>query len=280
MEAGVRLGISADRMSYGHTIKKESDIEKAHAAGIDLFAFDSAAEMEGKAGPRRQPRFLPPGDERRRRGLASQRNSAARSKSPKICSPAPRTVAFSPTVFPSMSARSRRTPSNGMPRLPKRPRSSTLDRKGVSLELINLGGGLPARYLNNVPTTAHYGDAIMTAMHKHFGNQMPKNDTGAGPGLVGDAGVIQAEVVLIAERHVAQLGRALQWHCRRRATARRCRASSRGRVAKNSTWYEHTPYQLPKDLKVGDRIELQSAGAYWSYAVCFNGIPPLKQHVI
>ena len=29
MEAGIRLGISADRMSYGHTIKKESDIEKA-----------------------------------------------------------------------------------------------------------------------------------------------------------------------------------------------------------------------------------------------------------
>ena len=47
MEAGVRLGI-AERMSYGAD-QEESDIEKAHAAGIELFAFDSAAEMENWA---------------------------------------------------------------------------------------------------------------------------------------------------------------------------------------------------------------------------------------
>ena len=46
MEVCMRLGIGADRMSYGHTIKKETDIAKAHLAGIDLFAFDSAAELE------------------------------------------------------------------------------------------------------------------------------------------------------------------------------------------------------------------------------------------
>ena len=46
--------------------------------------------------------------------------------------------------------------------------------------------------------------------------------------------------------------------------------------------YEHTPYPLPKDLRIGDRVVFESAGAYtWSYsAVCFNGVPPLKQYVI
>ena len=39
---------------------------------------------------------------------------------------------------------------------------------------------------------------------------------------------------------------------------------------------------VARGMQAGDRIEFQSAGAYtWSYAaVCFNGIPPLKQHVI
>ena len=178
----------------------------------------------------------------------------------------------------------------------------TLDRKGVSLELINLGGGRPARCLNNVPTTARYGDAIMTAMHKHFGNQMPKMILEPGRGLVGDAGVIQAEVVLIAERHN---GKAARWvyldigkfgglpetigeAIKYRITTPRDGGETVPSILAGPTCeeldvlYEHTPYQLPKDLKVGDRIELQSAGAYtWSYAaVCFNGIPPLKQHVI
>ena len=46
LEGCARLGIPASRMSYGHTIKKETDIAGARTAGIDLFAFDCKAEIQ------------------------------------------------------------------------------------------------------------------------------------------------------------------------------------------------------------------------------------------
>src|SRR5438105_2499546 len=39
-------GATADRLSYGNTIKKEKDIASAYQSGVRLFAFDSEAELE------------------------------------------------------------------------------------------------------------------------------------------------------------------------------------------------------------------------------------------
>ena len=39
-------GVSADRISFGNTIKKERDIAYAFAHGLTLYAFDSAGELE------------------------------------------------------------------------------------------------------------------------------------------------------------------------------------------------------------------------------------------
>ncbi|MGB8181993.1 MAG: type III PLP-dependent enzyme, partial [Stellaceae bacterium] len=46
--------------------------------------------------------------------------------------------------------------------------------------------------------------------------------------------------------------------------------------------YERTVYRLPLDLKVGDKVEILSTGAYTStYAsVGFNGFAPLKTYCI
>ena len=42
-----------------------------------------------------------------------------------------------------------------------------------------------------------YGRAIFRALRKHFGNQIPETIIEPGRGMVGNAGVIEAEVVLI-----------------------------------------------------------------------------------
>jgi len=46
--------------------------------------------------------------------------------------------------------------------------------------------------------------------------------------------------------------------------------------------YDAAGYELPLDLRVGDKVEILSAGAYTaSYcSVGFNGFPPLKQYYI
>jgi ornithine decarboxylase len=46
--------------------------------------------------------------------------------------------------------------------------------------------------------------------------------------------------------------------------------------------YEEFKYQLPLDLRAGDRVELLSAGAYTTTysSVGFNGFPPLVAHYL
>src|SRR5271165_4863770 len=46
IERCLQLGIASDRFCFGNTIKRESDIVQAHKIGIDLYAFDSPAELE------------------------------------------------------------------------------------------------------------------------------------------------------------------------------------------------------------------------------------------
>ena len=46
-----------------------------------------------------------------------------------------------------------------------------LEKVGVKLELINLGGGLPARYLSEVPTVARYCEAINASMDALIASQ-------------------------------------------------------------------------------------------------------------
>ena len=41
-----QLGIATDRFCFGNTIKRERDIVQAHKLGIDLYAVDSPAELE------------------------------------------------------------------------------------------------------------------------------------------------------------------------------------------------------------------------------------------
>ena len=66
--------------------------------------------------------------------------------------------------------------------------------------MVNLGGGFPAKYLRKTPKLESYGKAIFRALRRHFGNAIPETIIEPGRGLVGNAGVIEAEVVLIAKR--------------------------------------------------------------------------------
>ena len=72
--------------------------------------------------------------------------------------------------------------------------------RGITLSMVNLGGGFPARYVRKTPKLESYGKAIFRSLRKHFGNALPETIVEPGRGLVGNAGMIEAEVVLIAKR--------------------------------------------------------------------------------
>ena len=66
--------------------------------------------------------------------------------------------------------------------------------------MVNLGGGFPVRYRDEVPGIDDFGRAIMGAMTAHFGNALPEMVIEPGRFIVGDAGVVSAEVVLVSRR--------------------------------------------------------------------------------
>ena len=75
-----------------------------------------------------------------------------------------------------------------------------LAERGITLQMVNLGGGFPTRYLKRVSAVRTYGDAIFTALRQHFGNRIPETIIEPGRGMVGNAGMIEAEVVLISKK--------------------------------------------------------------------------------
>ena len=66
--------------------------------------------------------------------------------------------------------------------------------------MVNLGGGFPTKYLKNVPTVKTYGTTIFRALRRHFGNRIPETIIEPGRGMVGNAGMIEAEVVLVSKK--------------------------------------------------------------------------------
>src|SRR3954466_1773640 len=73
--------------------------------------------------------------------------------------------------------------------------------------MVNLGGGFPTKYLKSIPAVEAYGEAIFRALRKHFGNRIPETIIEPGRGMVGNGGVIEAEVVLVSRKSNEQHGR-------------------------------------------------------------------------
>jgi ornithine decarboxylase len=177
-----------------------------------------------------------------------------------------------------------------------------LKEAGVKLRMVNLGGGYPVRYRAEVPGIDDFGTAIMGAMTQHFGNDLPEMLIEPGRFLVGDAGVVSSEVVLVSRKAKAapvrwvylDIGRfgglaetegeAIKYAFR---TPHDGRADGPVTIAgptcdSTDTLYETSNYRLPIALDCGDRVELLSTGAYvTTYAAqAFNGFRPLAEHYI
>jgi ornithine decarboxylase len=119
--------------------------------------------------------------------------------------------------------------------------------------------------------------------------------------MVGEAGIIQTEVLLISrkargdDRRWVYLdigkfgglaeteGEAIQYPVKSRRRGRSERVILAGPTCDSAdVLYERSDYRLPVDLSIGDKIEIGATGAYTStYAsVGFNGFEPLRCYCI
>ena len=294
------LGVAPDRIGYGNTIKKKGEIAHAFARGIRLFAFDSQAELEKLA-------EVAPGAQVFCRVLVdcagadwplSKKFGCTPRMAAELLSRA-RDLGLDPCGISFHVGSQQTDPNAWEPAIAAvAGMFGQLAARGIELRMINLGGGFPSRYRSDVPPLEDYGHAIMESMTRHFAGRMPEIIVEPGRQIVGDAGVIQAEVVLISEKDIGDekrwvyldigkfsglaetIGEAIKYRIR---TPRDGGPTGPVVLAGPScdsvdTLYEKTDLQLPLALEVGDKVLILSTGAYTSAysSVCFNGFPPLK----
>jgi ornithine decarboxylase len=305
IEQCLDAGASPDRISFGNTIKKNKDIIRAYQLGVRLFSFDSLGELEKLA-------VHAPGSKVYCRLLVETKGALWPLARKFGCGS---DMAFDLMVHSQQLGLnpyglSFHVGSQQMdPTQWEKPIGlakelfSRLSQNGIQLKMLNLGGGFPAHYQSSILEERIYGAEIMAALHHHFGDRQPALMIEPGRSLVAEAGTIQAEVVLISEKPYPKdvrwvfldIGKfnglsettdePIQYRIR---TSYDDSAPTAPVILAGPTCdsadilYEKTKYQLPVDLKVGDRIEIQCTGAYThSYSsICFNGFPPLKVYCI
>ncbi|QUH00477.1 type III PLP-dependent enzyme [Saccharopolyspora erythraea] len=296
-------GASPESISYGNTIKKPRDIARAHRLGVRLFVTDSEADLLNIA-------ESAPGSQVFCRVLVDNKGSRTPFGRKFGCTPQtavrllrraaelgldPYGVSFhigSQQLDPSAwehGIRAAREVFEG------------LAEHGVTPRMVNLGGGLPASYTESAPPLGEYAEHIERSLDRHFGARRPELLIEPGRQVVGDAGVLRSEVVLVT----ASAGDDRRWvyldvgrynglaETEGEAITYRLRTSRDGDECGpvvlagptcdgDDVLYQHTRYDLPLTLRGGDRVDLLSAGAYTaSYSsVCFNGIAPLPTHCI
>ncbi|PZO81824.1 MAG: ornithine decarboxylase [Mesorhizobium amorphae] len=304
VEMALAAGATPDRVSFGNTIKKERDIARAHALGISLFAIDCVEEAEKVAraapGARVFCRVLTDGAGaewplsrkfgcapamavdvlRAAKGLGLDAYGVSFHVGSQQCDldAWDRALGDAADVF------------------------GRLAEEGIVLKMVNMGGGFPTRYLRDVPVAEAYGRAIFSALRKHFGNRIPETIIEPGRGMVGNAGVIRSEVVLVSKKSdedpvrwvyldIGKFGglaetmdEAIRYPI---VTARDADEKTPCVLAgptcdSADVLYEKTPYPLPISLSVGDEVLIEGTGAYTTTysAVAFNGFEPLRSYVI
>jgi len=297
-------GVAAARLSFGNTIKRVPDIQRAHAHGLRLYAFDSGEELEKLAvhAPGAQVfcrlhvpangaewpltrKFGCPADtavhllvEAKRLGLRPAGVSfhvGSQQKDPHAWD---QPIAAAARIFHVCAAR------------------------GIDLQLLNLGGGLPSHYRHPIATIAQYGDILETALRAAFGGSLPRTIIEPGRYMVGDAGLLRAQVLLVTQRSrqakhrwvyldagrynglTETLGERIQYRLRPSRDGGPIGPVSLAGPTCDSTdiLYERAGYELPLALQTGDWVDFLSAGAYTaSYAsVEFNGFAPIRTYCI
>jgi ornithine decarboxylase len=297
-------GISADRISFGNTMKKERDIAYAFQRGVRLFAFDSEPELEKLA-------RVAPGARVFCRILVECEGAEWPLSRKFGCAPEmaidllkqARTYGLDPYGV-SFHVGSQQTDLKQWDSAIGRAASmfSALAQADINLRMVNIGGGFPAHYRGDVPEIQAYANAVMAAVTRHFGNDLPELVVEPGRSIVGDAGIIQSEVVLISRKSYDEdkrwiyldvgkfngLAETMDESIKYRIRTPADGGPSGPTVLAGPTCdsadilYERTEYQLPLDLKVGDKVEILSTGAYTSMysSVGFNGFQPLRTYCI
>jgi ornithine decarboxylase len=302
--AVLAAGATPERISYGNTIKKESEIAAVAAMGVTLFAIDCEAEVEkvARCAPGARVICRIHCDGTGSEWPLSRKFGCEPDYAPDILELAQRLGLVAHGISFHVGSQQHNVEAWDRALASTAAIFRTCAERGITLSMVNLGGGFPARYVRKTPRLDTYGRAIFRALRRHFGNAVPETIVEPGRALVGNAGIIEAEVVLIARRSPEDelrwvyldigkfhgLAETIDESIRYPIRTLRDRDETSPCIIAGPTCdsvdvlYERNPYPLPVSLAIGDKVLIEATGAYTATysSVGFNGYPPLRQYVI
>jgi len=292
------LGVAPHRIAFGNTIKRASDIAHAHRMGVEQFAADAEEELHKIAthapGARVIVRMLVEASEAdwplSRKFGCSRREALRLMDLGRWLGLDVAGISF----HPGSQVREPRMWASALDAahaLWTEPAAA-----GHDLRILNIGGGFPAFYGEPMLRTEAYAAEVMRMVRHRFGTDVHVMAE-PGRGLVAEAGVIVAEVVLVARKDQDDLARwvfldigkfsglaetmdeAIRYQFETRhggAETGPCILAGPS-CDSADVLYEKRPVQLPLALESGDKVRILCTGAYTSSysSVGFNGFPPL-----
>ena len=304
IQLALAAGATPDRISYGNTIKKELDVARAFALGVRLFAVDCEAEVEkvARAAPGSKVFCRILCDGAGAEWPLSRKFGCAPSMAARVLEHAHRLGLSAHGLSFHVGSQQRNPRMWDAALKASAAIFKDLAERGIQLSMLNLGGGFPTRYLKEVPPVRAYGQTIFRALRKHFGNRIPETIIEPGRGMVGNAGIIEAEVVLVSKKSDDD---AVRWvyldigkfnglaetmdEMIRYPVRTAFDDDARGPCVlagpscdSVDVLYEKEPYWLPVSLEIGSKVLIEGTGAYTTTysTVGFNGFPPLASVVI
>ncbi|MDS4022624.1 MAG: type III PLP-dependent enzyme [Candidatus Competibacter sp.] len=299
------LGVSADRVSFGNTIKKARHIREAYKKGVRLFTSDCEMDVRNIAkeapGSRVFFRLL----------MDAVTSDSDWPLSRKFgCQPRMSTdlmlLAADLGLEPygisfHVGSQQREIPAWDAAIIQVHSLFDWMEKEHFRLKAINMGGGFPADYLVKTNPLSVYAEEINRYLTLYFGNSIPKIYLEPGRGLVGEAGVLISEIISISKKSktdlkrwvytdvgifnglMETLGESIKYPVYTEKNGETGDVILAGPTCDSlDIMYEHFKYQLPLSLESGDRIYWLSTGAYTaSYsAIEFNGFPPLQTYYL
>ena len=295
--------IDPSLLSFGNTVKKEKDIRWAFERGIKLFAFDSIEELNKIEKNAKNShvfcRLQVPNQGAnwplsKKFGCSTEmaKNLLMEAKKKNLT---PAGVSFhvgSQQININRWIESLKLCFNVY---------SYLKENGILLNFINIGGGIPVNYFDFDFDLKPFSEKLNKEIKNIFGNTSVNFILEPGRSLVAEAGIIESEVILVSKKNNKETKRWVYLDIGRfgglaetESEAIRYKITA---VNNNSDCspvniagpscdgadiiYEKYKYELPKNLKSGDKVRFYSAGAYTSvYVSDFNGLQRLREYFI
>ena len=303
IELCLSLGARPEHISFGNTVKRASDIAFAYGAGIRLFAADATEELEKLAqhapGAQVYIRLLVGSTEAdwplsRKFGCAPEMAVPLMARAVELGLD-PVGLSF------HVGSQTRRAEMW----------TGTLDHAakvwasaraaGYALDLLNIGGGFPAFYGEDIEAPQSYAARVMEMVEARF-DGAARVMAEPGRGMVAEAGMIAAEVMLVSRKSeddicrwvyldigkFSGLAETMDEAIRYQFITDRDHEETGPCILAGPSCdsadvlYEKRPVHLPLGLRAGDRFIIRNCGAYTSTysSVCVNGFPPLDVVVI